>query len=216
MTRKLLLVISLGAALLAGCETNPTMAKLVKDVNSATTPSTTTNQRSSDISVAKVSTQIKVVGNNQELIADKRTESTGLLGKTLTSKSKYNKNYHGELEHFDDYAIFSAVDVKGIPENTNIINLWPIKINRTKEIFAFIKENKKTAYFIDILEVDIPKGYTAEYNRCNVGNIGLFKKSNSDGSYYSKPVKAWTVINGRFNSITNFSKMQCEDMGSGD
>lgn len=156
-------------------------------------------------------------GINSKLITpDRRVESTGLLGKTLSPKKKFSKNWNGELPYFNNYASFPGNGVVGIPDKTNIIMLVPEKANKKKAIFAYVKENDSSSYFVDVLEVDVPKGYTAQYWGCTVGHIGLFKNATSESSPYSSPIKAWSVVDERFRSILNFSKMQCEDVSIGD
>lgn len=210
---------AISVSLLAGCETNPAVGNFVKRINDATTPTSNTTQPSAplaqnraEVPARKAESQVKTAENSREFVADKRVESTGLLGKTLTSKIKYSKSWHGEVPFFNAYMAFIAIDGNRLPKNTNILNLRTDTTFRKKEIFAFVKGNATNAYFIDMLEVDLPKGYTAQSFECKGGDIGLFNFSSTDSTgNYVKPVKAWSVVNGRFVQITNINKMTCVD-----
>ena len=211
----------LSSLLVSACVTNPASVKeptngpaTAKSSPAAATVSTTnstpTTQRKLEDQAANVAAPSNAAGSSATLVADKRLESTGLLGKTLNSKKKYSKSWHGELDYFNNFAKFYASGAQALPANTKVLALIPDKRNKNKEYFAFVKENGKATYFIDILEVDIPKGLVISYQECNMGVIGLFKESNTADANFSKPIKAWSVVDGRFALMAATSKMECQ------
>lgn len=218
-----LLPAAISMALLAGCETNPAIGNFVKSINQATTPTsnaaqtaTSSNQKRADAPLVMAESQTRTANNNKEYLADNRVESTGLLGKTLTSKIKYSKSWHGELPFFNAYMVFDVTNGRTLPKNTSILNLKLDTNSTKKEIFAFVRGNKSKAYFIDLLEVNVSKEHSVLYTECQGGDIGLFRSSTTDGmGNYSNPVKAWSVVNGRFIQLTNISMMTCVDPSDG-
>ncbi|MEI8169867.1 MAG: hypothetical protein WCG50_09335 [Rhodoferax sp.] len=214
--------IALSSIFVSGCVTNQSSKTLQENSNISSAPAhtpvnaiTPVNNKLAATPAAKIESQPKAAIKDDIFIADNRKESTGLLGKTVTAKNKYSKTLGTKIDHYNSYATTGVYTKFVFPEKTNVVYLFPEKRNKSKGIFAFVKEEKKTAYFIDIIEINIPKGYLLGTDNCNIGVIGLFKDIYQVGGH-KKPEKAWTIVNGRFIPMTNFSKMECEDNSSGD
>lgn len=208
--------IALCVILSSGCVTNPNAKAQTTNTNgpaASAIANAPAIRKSATEPVAGIELPSNAPLKDLNLIADNRKESTGLLGKTITSKIKYNKNWHGELPHFNNYAYFQVTGNINLPLNTNIVNLLSGNKKNSAEIFAFIKENNNSAYFIDMLEIKVPKGYILSYERCTIGFVGLFKGNSGSDMYLRNPEKAWTIVNGRFAPMTNISKMVCEEDG---
>jgi hypothetical protein len=206
--------------LLSACVSNPSTNKDLANASTAGKPLTTSAttpaigsspvvQKKGETPDVKVAAQTNASGNALLLVADKRTESTGLLGKTLVAKKKYSKSWHGELEYFNNFAKFYASGGQALPVNTKVLALVPDKRIKGKEFFAFVKEDRNSTYFVDTLEIDVPKGFVVSFEECTFGSIGLFKESNTSSENFNKPLKAWSVVNGRFSLMTNTAKMEC-------
>jgi hypothetical protein len=218
MKMNVLLGVASCGLLLSACVSNPPANRDTSDTAGATNAvpapapvraNAPAIQKKVEVSAVKVEAPSNAPGNDQLLVAEKRSESTGLLGKTLVSKKKYSKSWHGELDYFNNFAKFYASGAQKLPANTKVLALIPDKRNKNKEYFAFVKESGNTTYFIDILEVDVPKGLVVSYEECNLGSVGLFRESNTVDQNFSKPVKAWNVVDGRFALMTNTNRMEC-------
>lgn len=218
--------LGLSVALLSACVTIPATVQEPAATPPPARPATATGaapvqpsaaaaQKKPEAPVPKVEAPSKAPAFDPMLVADKRTESTGLLGKTIVPQTKYSKSWNGKLPYANNYAMFDGYSQLALPANTKVIELVPEKRVVGKSLFAYVRETGKSIYFIDTLEVNYAKNDLLLYEGCTVGVIGLFKYPYSKEPGAGRPLKGWTVAAGRFVPVANISKLQCDNNDPG-
>jgi hypothetical protein len=237
MQKSVLMGVTLIAALLAGCETNPALTqqinKTIQTMAGAppgvSAPSSALTSTSTTAPVTKTATMAPSSQDHYSPNTAADGGPAGLIGKVITLKNISNRfdsskprddtpNINTEYGN-DYYPCFGEqVDAKSM--HSDIKSYIGIEFLRkgikTKcnglkiPLYALTKTNanNKTVEILDVLTAfDAPKGYIQVDMKCEGAIFAIAKRMKTE--YLTTIIKAWKIENSKFSPVTNLSSVKC-------
>jgi hypothetical protein len=131
--------------------------------------------------------------------------SKTLIGKTITPVKKYNKDINSEVDYYNDYVAFSTNTKIGLPKNTSLFRLIKDGASKSIDVYALTKNGKTSKEFLDLVEIENPKGFVTVSESCKGALFAQFPI----GMVFTKPTKAWKVENGKITQMSNLKGVAC-------
>lgn len=144
-------------------------------------------------------------------------DPTGLVGKTVTpaNSDSINKAFG------NDYYLCGGAMVNGMGPNIGILTIrkgektsCQITVGKQTVALTRISNEAKSYEFLDVLEINVPKGYEFTASGCTGAKMAV-SKNERDATHLTKHMQAWDVVNFKLVPITNLKAVKCENMGYG-
>ena len=237
MKKTVLLGVTLIAALLVGCETNPALTEQFNKTKQTTAgapvgvPAGAQTPTSTPTPSPVAKTASKVVSPQVHSSSSKTVDGgpTGLIGKIIALKNVSNRFDASKArddtpniytEYGNDYFPCFGDQVGAKSMNHDLKSTLGIeflrkgmktKCNGTKvALYVLTKTNvnNKTVEILDVFTpFDAPKGYTEVSMQCEGAIFAIAKRAKTE--YLTTITKAWKIEDGKFAPVTNLSSVKC-------
>ena len=152
------------------------------------------------------------VSSSAETFKSSNSASSQLVGITWKSKSR-----NGQLEIAPGYFHCGSSSV----DSNKGLGLYTVHKGRTTKcnsaseilLLAVSLENGKTLKILDVVDVNVSKGYSLVISDCKGANAAVVKVD--DEMVWTKISTAWKVKDEKLQPVQNLKSVSCENSGWG-